>query len=441
MFSTAVRVMRTRLTSYLASGGVILAGTALLVAFASLAETGINSEERGADTLRLLPAILGSWTAAIVVFAIVMTMSLTIRYREREYALLRSIGATPSQTRRIVVTQAMLVALPMIALALPAGIGIGHLVLTQLYDTDLVSPVIELRTGWFTIAVGLATGLLTTLLAATLAGRRTSAIAPVRALAGAHESVAVPTRMTWGRRIMAMAFIFVGLNSGGSTFLMDDAITQVAMAGPACVFTGIGLAMLAPAAARLIGRLAEGPFGATVRLAGRGVAGRAGTAIAPLVLLVGIATGTLYLQSTDDATQQGPRDTSAGHLATVNYMVVAMIIAFATITVLATLIAATRERRREFGLLRVTAATPRQVLTMVCAEAVLTALAGIVLGTLAAAATVVPYAIVKTDSPIPSGSPWAYLAIVAGTILIALLSTLVPAVRTLRARPITTLTQ
>jgi putative ABC transport system permease protein len=77
---------------------------------------------------------------------------------------------------------------------------------------------------------------------------------------------------------------------------------------------------------------------------------------------------------------------------------------------------------------------------MVCAEALLTALVGIVLGTVAAAVTVVPYAVVKTGSPIPAGQPWAYLAVVAGTIAITLLATLLPASRTMRLQPITALT-
>ncbi|MEU7900803.1 FtsX-like permease family protein [Nonomuraea sp. NPDC049152] len=166
------------------------------------------------------------------------------------------------------------------------------------------------------------------------------------------------------------------------------------------------------------------------------------TVAAQLVLLVGIATGTLYMQSTEDAAQREPAvaDEVSVQLAPVNYLVVIMIIGFSSIVVINTLVAATRRRQREFGLLRLSAATGGQVLRMVTIEAVITTIVAVTLGTVAAAATAVPYSLVKIGSPIASGSPWMYVAIVVGAFLLAASATTPTALSTLRTRPVDALT-
>jgi putative ABC transport system permease protein len=47
-------------------------------------------------------------------------------------------------------------------------------------------------------------------------------------------------------------------------------------------------------------------------------------------------------------------------------------------------------------------------------ETVVSALVAIVLGSLAALTTTVPYSLGKTGSPVPSGPVWMYVAIVVG---------------------------
>lgn len=94
------------------------------------------------------------------------------------------------------------------------------------------------------------------------------------------------------------------------------------------------------------------------RLAGRNLRAQAeqiSTAVGALVLLVGIATGTLYMQSSEDSTRSGVAAGGAGAaLAPANYLAVTMIVVSAGIAVTNTLPAATRRRGREFGLLRLT---------------------------------------------------------------------------------------
>ncbi|WP_231904887.1 ABC transporter permease [Streptantibioticus cattleyicolor] len=125
-------------------------------------------------------------------------------------------------------------------------------------------------------------------------------------------------------------------------------------------------------------------------------------------------------------------------LASANYAVVAMIVGYAAITVVNTLVSVTRSRRAEFGLQRLTGATRAQVLAMLTVEGSLIGVIATVLGTVAAATTIVPYSLVKTDSYLPSGSIGVYLAIVGGSLLLVWGATLLPSWRGMRTPAVET---
>ena len=123
-------------------------------------------------------------------------------------------------------------------------------------------------------------------------------------------------------------------------------------------------------------------------------------------------------------------------LVSANYTIVGMIVGYAAITVINSLVAVTGKRRREFGLQRLTGATRGQVIGMVGVEGVLIAVIRTVLGTIAAATTFVPYSLVKSGSPIPSGGIGIYLAIIGGSLSLVFADTLLPAWRGMRTAPI-----
>ncbi|MEU7983370.1 FtsX-like permease family protein [Streptosporangium canum] len=438
MWRLAFLTVRAHIGSYLASAAVMATGTALLTAFASLLETGLETGH-SSGFLIMLPAILGGWTVAIVAFGVVSTVSLTIQHREQELALLRSIAATPRQIRQNVVLETVIVALPAVVVGLLPGVALGAVVLGRLVDGGLVAASTELSAGWLCVAVGAGTSLAAAVAAALISSRRAASIPPVRALGEASPSA---TRLLGRARAAGgLGLLVVGLSLATGTLFMENGPLLSSTAGPAGVAVAVGLALLSPLAVTPVGWFAHARIGATTRLAARNTRVRArhsaGVA-SPLILLVGIAAGTLYMQSTEDSIHRGPAvagDVSA-QLAPVNYLIVTMIIGFSAIVVINTLVAATRRRRREFGLLRLSAATRGQVLGMVTVEAVVTAGIAVVLGTVAAAATTVPYSLVKTGSPIASGPAWMYLAIVGGAFLLVMLATLPTTMGALRTRPI-----
>ncbi|WP_371781521.1 FtsX-like permease family protein [Streptosporangium subroseum] len=433
MARLAVRTARAHPGSYVVSALVMTAGTALLTAFASLLETGLSTG-RDSGFLIMLPAILGGWTVAIVAFGVVSTVSLTVQHRERELALLRLIAATPRQIRRIVMLETLVAAVPGVVAGLLPGVALGAIVLGRLVDAGLVGATVELRAGWLCAAIGAGTSLLAAVAAAAISSRRAASVPPARALMEAAPSPA--RNLSRARVAGGFGLLALGMSLATATLFMADGPLLSSTAGPAGVAVAVGLALLGPIVIRPIGRLTQAGVGATARLAARNLhagARQSGSVLSPLILLVGIAAGTLYMQSTEDSTH---RTTESTQLAPVNYLVVTMIIGFTAIVVINTLVATTRARRREFGLLRLTAATRGQVLGLVAIEAVLTSGIAVVLGTVAAAATTVPYSLVKTGSPIASGPPWMYVAIAGGAFLLALLAALPTAMGALRVRPI-----
>ncbi|OZM71988.1 hypothetical protein CFN78_17790 [Amycolatopsis antarctica] len=445
MWRLALRTVRARPVSYLAPAGVLLAGTALLTALATLAETGLAGTGDGTESLAILAAIMGGWTMAIVVYGVVSTIALVIRQRERELALLRSIGTTAAQIRTTVLAETTTVALPAVLAGVLPGIALGSFLLDRMGAVGVVSGPIELVAGWRPLTAGAAVALLSAVAAALLAGRRAGKVAPVLALAEAADAPVSAAVLSRPARYAGLGFVLLGVGSGIGTLFMANGPLLAAAAGPACIAVAIGLALLSPAVVALAARAAPGAPGAVGRLALRNLgarAARSGSIVGPLALLVGIAAGTLYMQSTEDSTAGtggAAAEEVAPQFAAANYLVVAMIITFSTIAVTNTLVAATWHRRREFGLLRLTASTRRQVLRMVTVESALSAGIAIVLGTVAAAATTIPFSIVKTGSALPAGPLWMYLAIVAGSGAVAVVTTFTTTLRATETRPIAAL--
>ncbi|MBT2383164.1 FtsX-like permease family protein [Streptomyces sp. ISL-11] len=122
--------------------------------------------------------------------------------------------------------------------------------------------------------------------------------------------------------------------------------------------------------------------------------------------------------------------------ASINYLITGMLVAYTALSVVNTTVISVRDRRRELGLQRLTGATRGQVLRMMSVEAVLVAAIGVILGTVAAATALVPFALAATGGFLPTG-PWAiYGVTVAGAVSLTLVSTVMPVWAALRVRPV-----
>ncbi|KUN09180.1 ABC transporter permease [Streptomyces yokosukanensis] len=579
-------------------------------------------------TVVILAAVFGSSVVLIVMFGVASTLGLSLQQRAREMALLRAVGSTPKQLRRMILCETAVLSVGSVLLALLPGWAIGRMLYGVLTSSGVVSSEIVYHCGWIPMTVGVVVTVLAAAGATRFAGRKAARTEPVAALA---EATAGTSWFSVTRLLIALFFLANGIGLAIATTTMEDSPTLASTAGPASVLFCIGLALLAPGITKAMVVLLRLPVRALSGLSGQLALRNAATAsvrmagaVAPIVLLIGIATGTLYMQSTEDhvsrssydknilaqyvldsttggfapgvvekvratpgvsaaselvvtrgfvdqpgglagadlrgvsaegvrqsldlpvvsgsltdlrgdtvalsdkkAREYGvkvgdrlpmrlgdgtavrpvvvalytdnpkqeyltlPAQTLAPHtgdglphqilvrtasgggagvhdrlaalaaqvpgteldvssslagrnnqiqqiLVSANYTIVAMIVGYAAITVVNTLVSVTRKRRAEFGLQRLTGATRAQVLAMLGVEGVLIGVIATVLGTIASATTIVPYSLVKSDSYLPSGSIGIYLAIVGGSLVLVFGATLLPSWRGMRSPAVDT---
>ncbi|TKK75824.1 FtsX-like permease family protein, partial [Herbidospora galbida] len=78
------------------------------------------------NELAVLPVALAAFLALLAVGAVGHVLATAVRRRTHEVAVLRALGLTPRQARRIVVTQAGVLALVGLAFGVPLGIALGR---------------------------------------------------------------------------------------------------------------------------------------------------------------------------------------------------------------------------------------------------------------------------------------------------------------------------
>ncbi len=121
------------------------------------------------------------------------------------------------------------------------------------------------------------------------------------------------------------------------------------------------------------------------------------------------------------AAARGELDTGLQVDAWITFAVVAVIVAYAAMSLTNLLVASLAGRRRELALLRLAGATRRQIRRMLSAEALLVAAVGAIAGTAVAIAGLIPLAVATAGSPLPSGPVSVFagvLAIVAALVLV-----------------------
>lgn len=425
MYSLAARSVRSRIASFSACGLAVFLGATLVLAFLTLLSTGLAPGTSGDDrsTLVTMAGVVGGWGVLIVVFAVVSTMQLVVRQRSEEFALLRTIGATPQQLRRVVLAEAVLVAgVASIAAVLPGWLA-GKALLGLLRHAHLVSAHLHHHAG----IAPMAFTVVAMLLAASVAAR----FAAGPALAGSATSALTASRVGEQRLSRRRFWLGIGLLGVGANYSVmaltmgndgGDKFAAMSLAGPAAVFCSIGLAVFAPVllqhAACIAGRYLERtPVGQLAAIAVRQRAFELSGALMPVIVLVGMSTGTLYMVGIDaDEGELKARDVATNSTELLNLVVVGMVCLFAAIMVVNALAASIAARRREFGLQRLAGSTQGQVTSMARIEAALIAATGIVAGGVASLAAVVPYTIVKTSGFLPTTWPWLFplVAVLAG---------------------------
>ncbi|KAB2373085.1 FtsX-like permease family protein [Actinomadura montaniterrae] len=423
MVALALRSLRKRAGAFTASFLSMFLGSAIIMAFASMFDTAEASGATGQarSTLVTMAMVVGGWGLLLVVFAVTSTLTLSVRQRAAEMALLKSVGATPAQlTRMIAGEAAALAVLAALLGAVPGALG-GRALLALLHGTHQVPGDVSYAFGTFALGTGVGVTFASATIAALITARRA---ARVRVTESLMAAAAEPGRLGRRRTVFAGVFLFLAVDEAVVTMTMmrGKGTDAMAASGQADIFAAIGLALLAPVIVRRATALPAGPvraFGVAGDLAVTNLRRRTAamaSAVTPIILFTGIAVGTLFLQATENAetARSGVAATADQKgIATLNLVVIGMVVLFAAIMLVNTLVAATAHRRREFGQARLAGATPAQVLGTVALESAVLTVVGVGCGTVASLFTIIPFDVARKGSVAPDGSAWIYVGVVA----------------------------
>jgi putative ABC transport system permease protein len=236
-------------------------------------------------------------TLFVGAFIIFNTFSITVAQRTREFALLRTIGASRRQILRSVVLEALVIGLAATVAGAALGVGIAKLLnaVMRMVQIDLpqAGTVFALRT----ILVSLLVGVVVTVAAGLIPAIRATRVAPVSLL---REGATLPaTRLS-----PVTPFIAIGATLGGLALLVygmfghgGGAFVHVLASAGGTLAMFIGVALLAPRLVRPIAWAVGAPAarfaGAPGRLARENATRNPGrTAVTASALMIGLALVT-----------------------------------------------------------------------------------------------------------------------------------------------------
>ncbi len=312
MFGLSLRTFRERWQLFIGAMltvamGVALVQSALLMlisAASPVIPAGLAPGRRaqladgytGAITLLAMVLALAAFLA---VFIVSSTFAFTVAQRRRDLALLRLVGGSRGQLRRLLLAEASLLAVIGCGIGIPLGLVAMQVESNLLRGLGFVPPQFTARWQDWILAVSFGVGIGVALIGVSAAARRAAKVAPLEALraTGAQQRVMTGVRWSFGLLFLAGAITLMVLTPLAGT---DGAI-------PLSIFVSItaavALAALSPLVVPLVGRV----FGLVLRSTtiGRlaqanlrdGVRRSASTA-APLLVLVALVIGLLGTLST-----------------------------------------------------------------------------------------------------------------------------------------------
>ena len=271
--------------------------------------TDSRATEVSEGDLRLLDTIvfvvsMGSLAVFVALFVMASGFAFATAQRHREFALLRVVGATPGQIRRMLAWETLLVAVFGGALAVPAGAALAEPLARGLVRIGVAPEGLDVVVGPWPLVVAAGCGVLVTQLAALAAAHRAARVRPAEALA---EAAAPARLLPVSRALLGLAFLaFTGL------FVLFG-VAVGGLAGSGLAFGGVLTLLVATALlAPVLTRPLIPPLGLVIRLLARrtgrlalanSVAGvrRVAAATVPIVLMTGFTVAALFMQTTQQS--------------------------------------------------------------------------------------------------------------------------------------------
>jgi putative ABC transport system permease protein len=180
-------------------------------------------------------------------FIIANTFTMLVAQRTKELALLRAVGASRRQVTRSVLIEAFVVGTVAAVGGLAAGIGIGAAMRSLMGTLGATVPDGPLVVSPGTVATALLVGVLITMLAAWLPGRRAAKIPPVAAMSSVHAKATTKSLVL--RNTIGALFAGAGVAVVLYATTMDGSDGQAPM-GLGAVLLIIGVFVLTPLLSR-----------------------------------------------------------------------------------------------------------------------------------------------------------------------------------------------
>ena len=268
---------------------------------AAAADAGDPRAAQRADAIGFL-ATMGAFAGIVAVFVVGSTFAFAVAQRRREIALMRLVGATAGQVRRMIAGEALAAAIIGGAIGCAAGLPLAVPIARALVRAGVAPDGFHASISWIPLLAAFGTGLLVCEIAVAAAAWRAGRVRPAESL---REALLEPRGLGPVRWLLGLLAV------GGAAALIVTVPVGGALAAPAALLAGIGVALLAPlvlgfpAAAlsyplRTVGG-APGLLASTAITANRR---RAGAIAAPIALVVALAGTQAIIDATTRATLQ-----------------------------------------------------------------------------------------------------------------------------------------
>ena len=265
---------------------------------AALAEEQARSIERDMTSLNQMLLAFAGIALFVGVFLISNTFTMLVAQRTRELALMRAVGASRKQITRSVLAEAGLVGLVASLVGYGLGVGLAAGLRSGMTEFDMKVPAGPLVISTTPLIAALAVGILVTVFAAWLPGRRAAKIPPVAAMNSVHaapttKSLVVRNSVGAAFTVLGAALIVAGaaLGSGGREVI-----------GGGAFFALVGVIVLIPLLSRpfiaLVRPLLVRAFGVAGKLAGQNAVRnprRTGATASALAIGLTLVTGLSVL--------------------------------------------------------------------------------------------------------------------------------------------------
>ncbi|WP_418957441.1 ABC transporter permease [Streptomyces tritici] len=267
----------------------------------ALADQQAKEIESGLGALNQVLLGFAAIALFVGVFLISNTFSMLVAQRTKELALLRAVGASRRQITRSVLIEALLVGLVASAVGYALGIGLAAGLRSGMSAFGMKVPDGPLVLGATPVLAALAVGVIITMVAAYLPGRRAAKIPPVAAMGSVHAAATVKSlvlRNSIGGLITAIGavLIFLGASEAGDTGRM--------LVGGGAFCALVGVIILIPLLSRpviaLLKPVLRG-FGVAGKLAGQNAVRnprRTGATASALAIGLTLVTGLSVLGAT-----------------------------------------------------------------------------------------------------------------------------------------------